>query len=188
METVRAFIAVEVGEEICRKLDELQRKLKKVHANVHWVKPRNMHLTLVFLGDIPIEQIGTIKQAIDQACGQRSAFGIQACGTGTFGKAKHPRVIWAGIADCPPLMKLQSRLVQGLHDIGMALESRPFAPHLTLGRVKGIDQHICPLLQKIEKFAAEELGKNRIDHVALMASTLTPHGAEYEVLHRVELP
>ncbi len=187
MQTVRAFLAVDIGDDIRGHLDELQRKLKKVHANVRWVKPRNMHLTLVFLGDIPVEQIGTIKQALDQACGPQTAFGIQACGTGTFGKAKHPRVIWAGIADCPPLMELQGRLVQGLHDIGMELESRPFSPHLTLGRVKSIDQHTGPLLEKIEKYEAMELGENRIDHVALMASTLTPHGAEYEILHRVEL-
>ena len=57
MNSVRAFIAVDVGEEIRAHLDGLQRKLKKVHANVRWVKPGNIHLTLAFLGNLPAESL-----------------------------------------------------------------------------------------------------------------------------------
>ena len=54
MESARSFIAIDISDEIRDKLDALQRKLKKVHSNVRWTSPKNMHLTLAFLGDVPI--------------------------------------------------------------------------------------------------------------------------------------
>jgi len=187
METVRAFIAVDIGDDIRGRLDELQRKLKKVHAGVRWVKPRSMHLTLVFMGDVPREQIDSIKQVLDRACDGRPPLDLAAAGTGFFGKATSPRVIWAGIAECPALVKLQHRIAEGLLDAGIAFDDKPFSPHLTLGRVKAIDQHTGSLLQKLEKYRDVDLGEARIDHVELIQSTLTPHGAEYTTLHRVAL-
>ncbi len=187
METVRSFIAVDIGDEIRGRLDELQRRLKKVHANVRWVKPRGIHLTLAFLGDVPFERISAIRQELDQNCIGSPVFDLTAVGTGFFGKTNHPRVVWAGVADCPPLMRLQDRIVQGLHEAGIEFDTKPFSPHLTLGRVKGIDQHTGPLLQKIEKYREADLGKTRIECVELMQSTLTRQGAEYHVLHRTRL-
>jgi 2'-5' RNA ligase len=70
METVRAFIAVDLGDEIREKLDGLQRKLKKVHAHARWVKPRDMHLTLAFLGDLPVEKISPLKTALRVSSGR----------------------------------------------------------------------------------------------------------------------
>ncbi len=184
METMRAFIAADIGAEIREKLDELQRKLKKVHANVRWVKPRSMHLTLVFLGDTPAEQIEPIKHILDQACHDRPAFDLEIGGTGYFGSQRHPRVVWAGVADCPPLMEQQARIVQRLNDAGIQFDDKPFSPHLTLGRIKGIDQHTGPLLEKIGNYQTRPLGTTRIDCMELIQSVLTPHGAEYTVLHR----
>jgi 2'-5' RNA ligase len=187
MGTIRAFIAVDIGEGIRRELDELQRKLKKVHANVRWVKPRNIHLTLAFLGELPPEKIDAVKQGLDRACEQLAAFEIEACGFGFFGRRSHPRVIWAGVSDCPPLTELQGRIVQNLNDAGIEFDKKPFTPHLTLGRVRGIDRHIEPLLEKIGKYSELCLGLNHIDRVELLQSRLTPAGAEYAVLHRALL-
>ncbi len=187
METMRAFIAVDIGDEIRAKLDELQRRLKKVHANVRWVNPRNMHLTLVFLGDVPAGQIAAVRQVMNQAAHGQGSFTIAAQGAGFFGKPGYPRVIWVGLGDCPTLMQLQGRIVQGLHHAEIDFDSKRFSPHLTLGRVKGIDQHIGPLLQKVKKFRDTESGSALIDRVELIQSTLTPRGAEYRVLHRVNL-
>ena len=184
METVRAFIAVDIGEEIRGRLDDLQRKLKKVHANVRWVKPGNIHLTLVFLGAVPAGDIGRIGQELDRACCGQAPFELQAFGTGFFGKRKYPRVIWTGAADSPPLAGLQSRIVQALHAAGVGFDNKPFSPHLTLGRFKGTDRHTEPLLEKIAKYSETGLGSVHVDRVELIQSTLTPHGAAYEVLHR----
>lgn len=187
MDTIRVFIAVDVGDEIRSKLDELQRKLKKVHADVRWVKPRNIHLTLVFLGDVPVDKIETIEHALNRACSEQPAFDLASRGTGFFGRRSHPRVIWAGVVDCPPLLELQRRTAEQLHTLGIVPDSKPFSPHLTLGRVKGIDQHTVPLMEKVDRYQETELGSTHIDRVELIQSKLTPRGAEYELLHQTEL-
>ncbi|MEN7972308.1 MAG: RNA 2',3'-cyclic phosphodiesterase [Verrucomicrobiota bacterium] len=182
METIRAFIAVDIGEEIREKLDQLQRKLKKVHANVRWVKPQNIHLTLAFLGDIPIEKLDPLKTALDKGVQEMAPFELKAFSCGFFGRPKHPRVVWAGIADCPPLMELQCKTIEALQCLKIEPDNNPFSPHLTLGRVKSTDQHTEPLLGKLEKYKEEPLGQTRIDAVQLIQSQLKPHGAEYSVL------
>lgn len=187
MKTVRAFIAVDIGDEIRGRLDELQRKLKKVHSTVRWTKPNAMHLTLAFLGDLPIEKIDPLKMALDHACRKTACFKLVAAGVGTFGRPRHPRVVWAGIAACPPLMQLQNKILEGLCSVEIDFDSKPFTPHLTLGRVKGIDHHTAPLLEKIEKYRDAPIGSTRIDHVELIQSELTPRGAEHTVLHRSAL-
>ena len=187
METVRAFIAVDIGNDIRAKLDELQRKLNKVHANVRWTKPRTMHLTLAFLGNVSTDQIDNIKSAMNQSGAGLAPIQLKAFGTGFFGSPKDPRVIWAGITESPELDELQRRIIQNLHDAQVKFDSKPFSPHLTLGRVKGIDRHIPPLLEKLDRFRETELGSHTVDHVELIQSTLNPHGAEYRVLHRARL-
>ena len=187
METIRAFIAIDIGDEIRGRLDELQRKLKKVHSNVRWANPRNIHLTLVFLGDVPIEKIDSIKASLDQACRGIAEFELEAVGTGTFGRAGHPRLVWAGVEDCLPLAQLHQKIVEGLSRAEIDFDQKPFAPHLTLGRVKEIDHHAGPLLEKIEKYKNAPIGHTGIDLVELIGSHLTPRGPEYTVLHQVAL-
>jgi len=187
METIRAFVAVDIGEDIRGKLDELQRKLKKNHANVRWVKPRNIHLTLAFLGDLPIDRIEPLKTALDRVFTETAAFDLNACRTGFFGTPRYPRVIWAGVAMCPPLVQLKQKTCAALQETGIGFDEKPFSPHLTLGRVKGIDRHTGPLLDKIARHAETHLGHSRIRHVELVQSTLGPHGPKYTVLHRVPL-
>lgn len=183
METVRTFIAVDIGDEIRETLDGLQRKLKKVHANVRWVKPRSMHLTLAFLGDLPVEKIPPLKIALDEAVQGQKPFEIEVIGTGFFGRPNRPRVIWAGIADAPPLMELQCKTIDAIQAAEIEFDSKPFSPHLTLGRVKGTE-HTESLLGKLEKFKSEPLGQTTVHAIEVMQSRLKPGGAEYSTLHR----
>ena len=146
-----------------------------------------MHLTLVFLGQVPVVQLDAIRLLLDQACAGQQPFEIEARGTGTFGKPGRPRVVWAGISACPPLEALQHGIVQQLHQADIAFDDKPFSPHLTLGRIKVVDRHLPPLMEKLDHFRESALGRARIAQVALMQSRLTPRGADYAVLHAVEL-
>lgn len=186
MKTARAFIAVDIGGEIREKLDGLQRKLKKVHANVRWVKPRNMHLTLAFLGDVPIQKLPSLKNALDEVFQGLDPFELDVAGTGFFGRPNRPTVIWAGITDCPPLMALQRKTVEALQAAEVEFDNKPFSPHLTLGRIKEANPTES-LLGKLDKYRNEPLGQARIDTVHLIQSRLKPDGAEYTVLHDVSL-
>ncbi|NNJ70124.1 MAG: RNA 2',3'-cyclic phosphodiesterase [Kiritimatiellales bacterium] len=186
METIRAFIAVDIGDELRAHLDGLQRRLKKVHADVRWVKPPDMHLTLAFLGALPVEQITPLQVLLDGGLQQIGPFELTAAGTGYYGRRGQPRTIWAGVEDCPPLKALQQRIAELLEAGGIEFDRKPFSPHLTLGRVKGRN-HTESLLGKLEKYKAVELGRARITTVELIQSLLKPHGVEYGVLHRVAL-
>ena len=189
METIRGFIAVDIGDTVRERLDALQRKLKKVHADVRWTKPGTMHLTLAFLGDLPLEKIPLLQTALEEALQDQEPFELEITGTGYFGRRKHPRVIWAGIADCPPLMELRRKTVEALHSAEVEFDSsKPFSPHLTLGRVKKLDHHTESLLDRVERYEQEPLGQAHIDVVELIQSTLKPGGPEYTVLHRIRFP
>lgn len=186
METIRAFIAIDIGDGIRQRLDELQRKLKKTHAQVRWVKPANMHLTLAFLGEIDSERIAPLETALVDVLRRTESFELKVEGTGFFGKPSRPRVIWAGIAECPPLLDAHKRTVQAVEAAGIELDGKPFSPHLTLGRVKG-QGHTESLMQKVETYKAVELGQTSVQSVELIQSTLTPRGAEYKTFKRVPL-
>lgn len=186
METARCFIAVDIDYAIRRELASLQRRLQRTHADVKWVKPDSIHLTLAFLGNVPIDRIRPLESALDRAlCGQ-DRFPLVFTGTGSFGKPRHPRVIWAGIKNCPSLIALQHKVVASLQETNVAFDGRPFSPHLTIGRVK-TSKHAAGLIEALEQEQKTEFGCVEIAEALLIKSVLTPSGAEYSVLHRTAL-
>jgi len=186
METIRAFIAVDIGEEIRTALGKVQRILQRAHADVKWVKPENIHLTLAFLGNVSIDKIRPLETALDLACQSQAPFSIHVAGTETFGKPRHPRIIWAGITESPALAELQQQTVEALHSVDIEFDARPFSPHLTLGRVKS-PKHITALLDALEPEKDSAFGSVEIAEALLIKSALKPAGAKYTVLHRVAL-
>jgi 2'-5' RNA ligase len=187
METVRAFIAVDIGDAVRGELEKLQRRLRGAHADVKWVKPENIHLTLDFLGHVDIDKIRPLEAAMAQAVQRLEKFSIAVSGTGTFGKPRRPRVVWAGIADCPPLLELQRKTTEALQAAEVGFDDKPFSPHLTLGRVKS-PKHMAELLDGLEKERDTALGCADLAEVLLIKSEPGPGGAKYTVLHRVALP
>ncbi|MBN2163103.1 MAG: RNA 2',3'-cyclic phosphodiesterase [Pontiellaceae bacterium] len=187
MKTVRAFIAAEIGADLREKLTDLQRKLKQVEADVRWITPDGIHLTLAFLGNIPEDRINAVSEAIDRAGAGHTRFDFAVCGTGYFGSTRHPRIIWAGVADSPPLLRLQRQILRELQQSGIAFDNKPFSPHLTLGRIKRVDRNTEALLQEVNERSSVDLGMSTISHVDLIQSTPKPTGAEYCLLHRMQL-
>lgn len=186
METARCFIAVDIDHAVRKELAKLQQRLKRAHADVKWVKPENIHLTLAFLGNVPIDEIRPLEATMDSNLQGQDKFNMTFAGTGSFGKPRHPRVVWAGINDSPPLMELQRKVVAALQEANVAFDEKPFSPHLTIGRVKS-SKHAAELIDELEKEKDTELGSVEISEVLLIKSVLAPGGAEYSVLHRTAL-
>ena len=180
---VRAFVAVELDEPSRQALAAALDRLRKTEAHVAWVPARNLHVSLVFLGDTPRTLVETIGLALDEAAVAVAPFSYEVADVGTFGNPRAPRVIWAGVAPCPPLMTLQSRMAASFKALGLPLDEREFRPHVTLGRVRsprGADR----LKRALSEVAGQRFGQVRADSVALMRSRLAPGGAEYTLLHR----
>ena len=113
-------------------------------------------------------------------------FRFKVTGIGTFGKPRRPRVIWAGTAECPPLMELQQKTLKALRAAEIDYDEKPFFPHLTLGRIRS-SKNISGLLELLEKEKETDFGSVEVTDAYLMKSDLKPTGAEHTRLFCIPL-
>ncbi len=184
METIRAFIAIELSTEIQVGLNRVLNLLRPATKAVRWVPASNIHLTLKFLGDTPLEKIAQLKQAMENEVLLHHPFDIQVGGLGAFPSPRRARVIWIGVQAPADLATLATGIEEATRSLGFPGEERPFSPHLTLGRVS---QHASPddiarLAGLITQTHVESLGATRVDKIHLFRSDLRPTGAVYTSL------
>lgn len=186
-EFVRAFIAVEITDEIRRNISSLQSDLRDIRADVRWVKPENTHLTLIFLGDISGENAAEVAGVMDKVVRGRPPFGCEVAGLGFFGRPDAPRVLWAGIdGNIPALKDMQAGLASALAELGLKMENRPYLPHLTIGRVRS-KKGAGELINAWKTRKDDRLGGFEIARVLLIKSELSPQGPNYAILHESAL-
>ena len=181
IKALRSFIAIELPETAISALAGLQHELKKCGADVRWVKPENIHLTLKFLGDIGDEIVANILKIIETICRRSRAFDLEIKGTGAFPNLRAPKVIWVGVNSNADIDALQNEIEAGMSSLGFARENRTFTPHLTLGRFRS-SQGKGPLLEKVELFKDRKYGLIDVGSIALMRSDLSPSGARHSVI------
>lgn len=182
---VRLFVACEVPEETRQAITAVIEVLRaRSGTAVRWIRPEGIHVTLKFLGEVPVKQLPAIRLAVQEAVLVSSPFELEFSNIGTFGGREGLRIMWVGIAgDVLRLEKLVRDVNAALGVVGFEAERRPFRPHLTLGRVR--DE--IPTRQRAEIEVA--VGKMevppatwRTNQVSLMRSRLTTTGAQYEVI------
>ena len=181
----RTFICLELPETIRVQAEALQGRLAGLGDKIRWVNPRNLHLTLRFLGEISRSQVETVCLAGRCAAARMDAFSICLTGTGCFPSPRRPRAFWIGVAEASNLIRLLEAVEQELSSAGFPREARPFSPHLTLGRVRA-DRSGARL--------GEALGAARFDappfpvvEVTVMKSDLRSDGAVYTPIARLKL-
>ncbi len=183
-EVWRLFVGIRLPPEVRASLVRAQDRLRRTGARVSWVRPENLHLTLVFLGDTFAARVPGLVAALDGAAAAVRPFDLAIGGLGSFGGPRSPRVIWAGADPAPPgLAELHTRAAEAFRRLGVALEARPFAAHVTLGRVRssrGTDALTSVLRSPMNPPPGGRLAVDRAD---LMRSELGPGGPVYTVLH-----
>jgi 2'-5' RNA ligase len=181
---MRTFIAIELPEEIRTILSRIQDELKQTQADVKWVKPENIHLTLKFLGEIEQDLIKKIHPILDGIAQKNSPFSLYLSQLGAFPKLQYPRVIWIGLTNDQQVSEIAKDLEKGMLKIGLPAESRPFSSHITLGRVRsGLNRKA--LVEKIEslnKNLSSPQPEFKVLGLTLFKSTLTPQGPIYEAV------
>jgi RNA 2',3'-cyclic 3'-phosphodiesterase len=185
MNTTRTFVAVELSAAIHQALNDIMLTYKHYSLQaVHWVPVKNIHLTLRFLGDTTPQQIETVKQSTRVLAQQYSPFEINVEGSGVFPNFKHPRVIWVATKSPDSLFQLQAAIENNCRQIGFASETRPFSPHLTLGRVSpnAGNQEIEKLIKTLSEVKVGHLGQCKIERITFFKSDLNPSGAVYSPL------
>ncbi len=171
---MRAFIALPVAADIQRVLGEACRKLAAAGGmGMRWVPPQQIHLTLKFLGDIDDDAAPAVSERLSGVAGRFSPWSARLHGLGAFPNPSSPRVVWAGVDDEGRSAAVQAEVEDALARIAIAKESRPFAPHLTLGRRRPGGAFRRETLREVSIDPAEFT----IDRLVLFQSTLTPSGA-----------
>ena len=128
---LRCFIAIEIPEKIRGAIVSAIDGLKKSGADVKWVSPENIHITLQFLGDTVETHIPLVKEALNKILLTYSPFYIKITGVGCFPDTRRPRVIWVGTEESQPVINLHRDIAKGMAGLGYREEERNFTPHLT---------------------------------------------------------
>jgi len=188
MGTMRSFIAIPLPPAIIERIEKAHKELRALHADVKWVRPQSIHLTLKFLGNIEESQIDAIAEKIQHAAAVYQPWSLPVRNLGAFPSFGNPRVVWVGIEDASgQTIALQQQLEQELSVLGFPQEKRKFSPHLTLGRVRsprGKKDLVQYLLEEREK----AFGTIPVDRVVLFKSELRPSGAIYTALREFVFP
>lgn len=183
---IRTFIALELSDEIYENLGKLIEDLKKgVHftpALPNWLRPKSIHLTLKFLGNIEESMVEEIGEVLKRAASESHPFTLRIRGLGVFPGPRRPRVLWCGVTKGEKqTVPLQKKIDRWLLPLGFEKERRPFHPHLTLARIKSL-KGAGALMNIIKAHQQSYVGECLIDKVILFRSQLHPEGARYSKL------
>lgn len=191
MNQIRAFIALDLPPAIQESIEKQTFRLRQTLGNdvIRWVSPHNMHLTLKFLGSIPVSHLDFLKRMLAQAADSQPPFNLQIGGFGSFPSSKRPRVLWVGVHAPASLSSLQKAVADGANRLGYEKEARTFSPHLTIGRVRqGINgQELQKIGNAISTIQLGKIGTARVDSVHLYQSDLNSEGSTYTKLFSIPL-
>ncbi len=183
---MRLFVAVCLPQEVRDGLAAVQDRLRRAQADVSWVKPANLHITLKFLGETEPKRLERIGPALADAARSVAPFLVAVAGVGTFG-GRIPRVVWVGVREgSAALETLAGAIESGLARVGFPKERRGFTAHFTLGRVRS-PRNAEALLAAIRDEPTVPLGAVPVEEFVLMQSRLDPGGSIYTVLERFPL-
>ena len=211
MSSYRTFIAIEIPPDIRRRIKEHIDQLRAVFPDVRasWTREDNLHLTLKFLGNVPVTRIPALSNAVAAAAHEIKPFDLAICDCGTFPPHGRPKVLWIGCADVPsashsldagsagfqsasshsPLPLALSSLHAAVEDrcaaAGFEREPRSFHPHLTIARLReskgsrALAEHHKQLGFPAQTFTVSEL--------VVFRSELSSKGSKHTALARHEL-
>ena len=183
---IRSFLAIELPKLILKKIEEVQRDLRSTRADVRWVNPEKIHLTLKFFGNIEESRIDPIFKSIEEPIRNTPPYSIEVKGVGAFPQLRNPRVIWIGLVNGKEILtSFQKQIEAQLEKIGFQTENRPFHPHLTLGRMKS-SRGREEMVGRMEKHREEEFGDFQVERVILFKSDLKPSGPVYTLLREMK--
>lgn len=184
---VRLFVAIEITGEIRKKLAEFQDELKRVDADVGWVAPENIHITLKFIGAMDEEKIEAVVTIIKDSVIHIKPFDLDYRGVGALPTEKNPRVVFAHVIDTGGVLtRIHERLDNQLVALGVEHEDRKFNAHLTVGRIK-TRRNVRKLIENLNSYNGFDFGSEHVTQVVLMKSDLSPEGPIYTKLHSVDL-
>lgn len=187
MKEVRAFVAIAMNDAMRIALDSIKESVRQsIDLPFRWVNTEQSHLTLKFLGEMPVGLVNPVEGALQVAGRRSSPFTICTGEIGGFPNLRNPRVLWVGLkGDLDALFDVQQSIEELLAPLGFPTADRPYKPHLTLARIRDripMDQTRWPVAEIQIRRAEQE-----VQEIVLMKSELRPEGVRYSRLGVVNL-
>jgi 2'-5' RNA ligase len=165
---LRLFVGIALPPELKLRLSLLASGV----PGARWVDPGNYHLTLRFIGEIDEGTASDVDAALLPI--RAKPFAVTLAGVGRFGD----RMLWVGVEKSPPLVHLRDKVESALVRLGLAPETRRYAPHVSLARLRNASEgKLQEYLTEHALFRAEPFP---VDKFSLVASYLTKAGSIYE--------
>ena len=211
MDTLRTFIATEIPAPIRRRIKEHIDQLRTAFPDVRasWTREDNLHLTLKFLGDVPVSRIPALSDAVAEAAHTIEPIDLIVSGCGTFPPHGRPKVLWVGLregtagilpasssldagsADVPyassehALTALHAAVEDACAAAGFERELRPYHPHLTIARLR--DSKGSRALAEQHKELGFPPQTFTVSELVVFRSELSSQGSKHSALSRHEL-
>ncbi|MFH0887124.1 MAG: RNA 2',3'-cyclic phosphodiesterase [bacterium] len=174
------FSGIMLEDMVAKKINDLINSLRDTGAEVKWVEMRNLHITVMFYGEVDGNEIINIKKRLAQTASSNGRFEVEFTGIGGFPSINNPRVIWVDIKGGEKLRNIIEMVNNGKR------QHEEIVLHLTIGRSKG-SRNKRELVNLLKKEVDRGFGKMIIGSIQLIKSKLTSKGAIYEVIENYQL-
>lgn len=186
--TLRCFIALEIPSFVHTQIDKVLKKAAVLFPSIRWNRPEQFHLTLKFLGDVPVAETPLLLSTVENICQSFEPFDLDFYGLGAFPNPECPHTLWVGINQgTGEATELAGALDEQLHKLGYPREHRRFTPHLTIGRVRQEESGSEALRAFLVENAETSFGVCDADMVTIYSSELSRQGSRYEPLAQISL-
>lgn len=176
---LRLFTGLRLPPELCRQLNLLPGGI----IGAKWTRTEDYHITLTFIGEVD----EVIAEDIDEALAgiRMPRFDLSLKGTGVFSRGAQSSHLWAGVASCDALRRLQEKSDHALEKLRLPIEKLKYTPHVTLARLKHAGEpEVAGFIQQHSLFTSAPFA---VDEFILYQSHLGKGGASYEELRAYPL-
>jgi 2'-5' RNA ligase len=182
---LRTFIAMEVPETHKQAILAYLGSWSRLHKNgINWVKPENLHLTMLFIGDTQSGDIPQLQEALFNLMIKRAGFRMRCLGFELF-PAREPRLIWVKLDTADKeIYSFAKDLNRTVREFGYEPDAKPLKLHITVGRIK-VQQPVW-LEQEIMQSALPS-EPAVYDEITLYQSMLKPDGPVYTPLQQYRM-
>jgi len=183
---LRLFVAISIPEPVRDEIIRVQQELQPLVPRkvARWARPDQFHLTLRFLGDVPVTGLEQLKELVNAVCRSARPLQLRAEGVGFFPNPHSPRVVWVGMDDQTGLLvDLQKRIEIAVRPFAGKSGAEIFAGHVTLGRLKNLKSADARKLAALAQTVKDRsFGEWTADEVEIIRSELSPAGARHTTL------
>lgn len=131
---MRIFIAYRMDEQAKSKIHFIQEQVKPIYPNGRFKQPKNMHMTLKFIGDVTMDQLNRLISEIDRAICEYEGLNIELNQLGFFGNSTKKHTLWIGCQAKPSMIQMSEEMTRCAVSAGISVSQTPFVPHITLAQ------------------------------------------------------